>query len=174
MQRENFDVHFLAFANDDEVEERRIRLRIVRTGAARHDQRIAVRAIGSVQRNARQIQKLKDVGCRQLVRQGDSHRVELRKRRARLERKCRQPLCAHDVRKLRRRQKSALCRHAFLSVHHIAEDAHSLVRLTKLVRVGIRHAEAIVGIRLIGSTPFMVDIARRTLSARNQPLQARP
>lgn len=145
--------------------------------AGQHD-RIVFRAIGRMQRNARQIKRLQNVGCSQLVRHGDTQHVEFGKGRAAFQRKERKAFFAHDVGKFHRGQKRALGIHARLRVDAVHQNANSLVGLAQFVGIGIHHGKRHIVGRRIGrpmhSTEFMVDIAHRAFGARKDLLQTGP
>ena len=164
----------LPFADAERVEERRVGLGVVGAGAAPHHERVAFGALVCMQRDACQIERLKHVRSRQLVRQCDAHGVELGERRAALYAEQRDALGAQRVAHGGRRKKRALGGHPVDGVHHVHEDAQRLVRLPQLVGIGIHHAEAEVRFGLVHAAELVVEVARGALRSGEQRLQTRP
>ena len=112
------------------------------------------------------------------MRERDADRLKLADGRAAFEGERRQVRTAHRAAHVVGRQIRAFGRHALHGVHAVAQNADGLVRLPELVGVGIRHHEAVGCFRLVGASPFMVQIACGTLDVTpafaKQPLDARP
>ena len=106
--------------------------------------------------------------------QRDTDGIEFRKRSAAFEREHRDALFAHEVDQVDRRQKRALGSEMLGRVHRVHEDADRLVRLPELVGVRVNHAIVEVRTFLARASPFVVEIARRSLNARKQRLKPRP
>lgn len=104
--------------------------------------------------------------------QRDTDGIEFRKRSAAFEREHRDALFAHEVDQVDRRQKRALSSEMLGRVHRVHEDADRLVRLPELVGVRVDHAIVEVRTFLARASPFVVEIARRSLNARKQRAQA--
>ena len=75
----------LAVAGDEQIDERRDRLGILRARAAGDDQRMLHRAIDAAQRNAAQVEHRQDVAGADFVLQREAEDVELVERRERFE-----------------------------------------------------------------------------------------
>ena len=173
-ERERLRHGLLALADRDRIEERRVRFGVVGAGAsAEHEQRTLGALVG-MQRNARQIERLKDVGRRELVGQRDADRIELRHRRAALDAEQRKPLAPHGVAERRRGEERPLGTQVGRGVDGVHEDAQRLVCLTELVGVGVDHAEGEIGILLAHAAELVVEVARRPLGLREQRLEPRP
>ena len=72
-----FEIHGLALADIEQVEEVGQRLRVVRAGASADHDGIVFTPLTGVQRNLGQLQHLQDVGVTHLVLQGDAQKVKV-------------------------------------------------------------------------------------------------
>ena len=162
VQERHLDVGALAFADEDGVEKRRVRLGVERAWPTAEDERIALAALGGAQRDTAQVERLEHIGRRHLMRQRDADEVELAKRRERLEGRQRQPLLAHERDHVDPRQVRALAVDAFVGVERIVENRDGLVGLADLVSVRIDHHRMVVSIGLVcglDGPPLLAQIA---------------
>ena len=164
----------LPLAHQNHVEEGGIGLGVIGARTAGQHDGITLGPLVAVQRDAGQIQRLQDVGGRQLVGQRDAHRIELGHRGAALQGEQRHAPIAHEVGHVHGRQEGPLGPHALGGVHRVHQNAHGLVRLAQLVGVRIDHAELEGGVVLHDAAPLVVQIAGRPLDASEQRLHLRP
>ena len=194
MGSDDLGYDFLTLANDYRVEEGRQRLRVESPRPAAQHYRVAGTATGAMQGDAGQIQGFKDVGGRQLVRQGDAEEVEAGNRRTALQAEQRYLLPAHRGYHVYPGQVDPFGQTARQLVDYLIEDADGLVGLPQLVAVRVEQDSAVgrilllwdvcchgrhnpVRIRCRGrpqGVVFVVDIARRPFDLAQQGLDFRP
>ena len=68
MQLAGLEQRLLALADEDDIEEGRIRLRVIDRGAAGDDDGVVLATVGRQQRNSGKVERLEEVGDRHLMR----------------------------------------------------------------------------------------------------------
>ena len=170
MQLTDLEQRLLALANQDGIEEGRIRLGVIHRRSAGDDDGIVLGTVGSQQRNAGEIERLEKVCHSHLVRHVHTDDVERGHGRCALERQQRNPRLAHGIAHIGPRYVAALAGNALGLIKDVVENGDALVGQTDLIHVRIDHAAAIVGIGLRERAPLVVDIATRLLDLGEQRL----
>ena len=170
MQLADLEQRLLALANEDGIEEGRIRLGVIHRRSAGDDDGIVLGTVGSQQRNAGEIERLEKVCHSHLVRHVHTDDVERGHGRCALKRQQRNPRLAHGIAHIGPRYVAALAGNALGLIKDVVENGDALVGQTDLIHVRIDHAAAIVGIDLRERAPLVVDIATRLLDLGEQRL----
>ena len=148
MQLADLEQRLLALADQNGIEEGRIRLGVIDRGATGNDNGIVLGAVSREQRNAGEVERLKEVGDGHLVRHMHADDIERGHRRCTLERQQRNPRLAHGIAHIGPRHVAALAGNALGLIEDVVENGDALVGQTDLIHVRIDHAAAIVGIGL--------------------------
>ena len=148
MQLADLEQRLLALANEDGIEECRVRLGVIHRGTTGDDDGVVLGTVGSQQRNAGEIERFEEVRHGHLVRHVHADDVERGHRRCTLERQQRNPRLAHGIAHIGPRHVAALTGNALGLIKDVIENGDALVGQTDLIHVRIDHAAAIVGIGL--------------------------
>ena len=148
MQLADLEQRLLALANEDGIEECRVRLGVIHRGTTGDDDGVVLGTVGSQQRNAGEIERFEEVRHSHLVRHVHADNVERGHRRCTLERQQRNPRLAHGIAHIGPRHVAALTGNALGLIKDVIENGDALVGQTDLIHVRIDHAAAIVGISL--------------------------
>lgn len=170
MQLADLEQRLLTLANQDGIEEGRIRLGVINRRSAGDDDGIVLGAVGRQQRNAGEIERLEKVCHGHLVRHVHTDDIKRGHGRCALERQQRDTGLAHGIAHIGPRHITALTGDALGLVKDVVQDGDTLVGQADLVHVRVNHAATIVGIGLGERTPLVVDIATRLFDLREQRL----
>ena len=170
MQLAGLEQRFLALANEDSIEEGRVRLGVVHRRTTGDDNGVVLGAVGRQQRNASEVESLEEVRHRHLVRHMQADDIKRSDGGGTFERQQRNTRLAHGVTHIGPRHIAALAGDALGLVKNVVEDGDTLVGQTDLVYVRIDQATTVIGIGLGKRAPLVIDIAARFLDLGEQRL----
>ena len=173
VQRHDLHSDVLALTQREEVNKVRQRLRIVSADTARKDDILQVVPVTAVQRNARQIQHIQDIGIGHLIANGEGDHIKILHRILTFQCPQRQVICPHGAFHIAPGSKDALTPDTVHLVHHTVENPHTQIGHADLV--GIRktecHADTDIFLILFDLIEFAAGISCRFLDSRQNSLQ---
>ena len=157
----HFDIHFLAFAKEEQVDEISDRFRVAGARASSRNDRPQVFAVFAAERNFRHIQHIEDSGVAHLILQGKKNEIELGDRVQRFQAVESDVVLTHFLLHVSVRCEYTLAPPVFAAVIERIENFHAKMGHTHLIF--IREAEGQTNIYLFPVFDDAVQLAANVL-----------
>ena len=167
------DDRLLAVAQHGGVDEVGDRFGVERSVAAGDDDGVIVGAVGRLDRDAGEVERVQHVGVAEFGGERDSEDVERADRSVRVDGELRNAVLAHQRLEVGPHRIGAFDQHAVEFAEHLVQDLHALVGQADLVGVGVHQAPADVAGRPVFDERIQLaaDVLDRLAHAHQQRLE---